>query len=137
MEIECHLPQEAVIIADERLMAKAVANIICNAVQYSGDGERVVVSLEQTHHAQEEEGLSVLKRLYKLEVLNTGAQLDETKLTRLFDPFFRLEQSRSRSTGGSGSGLYIVSKVLDAHRAEYGIVNTPEGVKFSLLLQAA
>ena len=85
-------------------MAKAVANIICNAVQYSGDGERVVVSLEQTHQAQEEEGLSVLKRLYKLEVLNTGAQLDEAKMTRLFDPFFRLEQSRSRSTGGSGLG---------------------------------
>lgn len=137
MEIECQLPQEAIIIADERLMAKAVANIICNAVQYSGDGERVVVSLKQIHQGQEEEGLSVLKRLYQLEVLNTGVHLDEAKLTRLFDPFFRLEQSRSRSTGGSGLGLYIVSKVLDAHRAEYGIVNTPEGVKFSLLLQAA
>ena len=53
-------------------MAKAVANIICNAVQYSGDGERVVVSLEQTHHAQEEEGLSVLKRLYSLRYWTQG-----------------------------------------------------------------
>ncbi|MFC5651343.1 sensor histidine kinase [Paenibacillus solisilvae] len=137
MEMECHLPQEAFIVADERLMAKAVANIVCNAVQYSGDGERVVVNLAETHQAQEGEELSILQRHYTLEVLNTGAQLDETKLNRLFDPFYRLEQSRSRSTGGSGLGLYIVSKVLDAHRAEYEITNTPEGVKFSLLLKAA
>ncbi|WP_308637656.1 sensor histidine kinase [Paenibacillus silvisoli] len=132
MRLECELPEEAIITADERLMSKAVANIITNAVQYSGDAERVVVRLLE--EAGEEQ---VLRPWYRLEVLNTGVQVDEAKLPRLFEPFYRAEQSRSRSTGGSGLGLYIVSKVLDAHGAEYSIANTPEGVRFSVRVQGA
>ncbi|QHT59176.1 HAMP domain-containing protein [Paenibacillus lycopersici] len=192
MELVSELPEEAMIIADERLISKAVANIITNAVQYSGDGERVFVRLVEERRrdaayadadraaasagdafaganastsaaayggepsggaaegvARDQavlEGAAALGLLdeldaapvrYRLDVLNTGVQLDETKLPRLFEPFYRAEQSRSRSTGGSGLGLYIVSKVLDAHGARYRIGNTPEGVRFSVLLKAA
>lgn len=178
MELICELPEEAMILADERLISKAVANIIANAVQYSGEGERVVVRLAEepaftaSGLGNAEAGLltgaasfaawdalgerdhdvsggdasaqrdpapmpAAPPIRYRLEVLNTGVQLDESKLPRLFEPFFRAEQSRSRSTGGSGLGLYIVSKVLDAHGAAYRIGNTPEGVKFSLLIEAA
>ncbi|QYR21343.1 HAMP domain-containing histidine kinase [Paenibacillus sp. sptzw28] len=151
MAIEYDMPQEAIVIGDERLLAKAVSNIVCNAVQYSGDGERVVVRLTELA-GMDEAGMDEAPSLpqntgdkaapgsgarLRLEVLNTGVQLDETKLPRLFEPFYRAEQSRSRTTGGSGLGLYIVSKVLDAHGAEYGIENTPEGVKFIMVLQAA
>ncbi|MBW7459161.1 hypothetical protein K0U00_34430, partial [Paenibacillus sepulcri] len=165
MTIECELPQEAVIAADERLMAKAVSNIIGNAVQYSGDGEHVYVRITEMKEPQageafiplssaagrgvtsgmgagmEQDGADAkagrMKRQYKLEVVNTGAQLDEAKLPRLFEPFYRVEESRNRATGGSGLGLYIVSKVFDAHGASYGIENTPRGVKFSVVLQVA
>ncbi|RAP74863.1 two-component sensor histidine kinase [Paenibacillus montanisoli] len=134
MRLECELPEEAMITADERLMSKAVANIITNAVQYSGDAERVVVRLLEEAADEKREPL---RPWYRLEVLNTGVQVDETKLPRLFEPFYRAEQSRSRSTGGSGLGLYIVSKVLDAHGAEYSIANTPEGVRFCVRVQGA
>ncbi|WP_274648733.1 sensor histidine kinase [Paenibacillus humicola] len=218
IQIECDLPGEALTIADERLMAKAIANIVGNAVQYSGEGDRVIIRLvgesdaaasqltgaeagnaaeggnagaaapdgppESRRAAGGETGnqprpeartgfgsggaeaasprtdekadlaenaifppgsagpVPALQSSgqggrFRLEVLNTGAHLDEAKLPRLFEPFFRLEQSRSRATGGSGLGLYIVSKVLDAHCAEYGIENTPDGVKFSVVLAAA
>ncbi|MBM7568995.1 sensor histidine kinase [Paenibacillus sacheonensis] len=181
MELACELPEEAMIVADERLIAKAVSNIITNAVQYSGDGERVYVRLAEERLGNEgaeriglvperasvgtgaafdgsepdgvtytgvkpagrdgglaaDEGMEEPLLRYRLEVLNTGVQLDESKLPRLFEPFFREEQSRSRSTGGSGLGLYIVSKVLDAHGAKYRIGNTPEGVRFSVLLRGA
>jgi len=162
MKIACELPPEAVIAADERLMAKAVSNIIGNAVQYSGDGEQVYVRIMEVAEPMNEAGLlnaagrtggnalaagipnetaemkgSPGKRQYRLEVVNTGAHLDEAKLPRLFEPFYRIEESRSRATGGSGLGLYIVSKVLDAHSASYGIENTPLGVMFSVTLKAA
>ncbi|REE78766.1 two-component system sensor histidine kinase VanS [Paenibacillus taihuensis] len=133
MTLECELLDEAMITADERLMSKAVKNIITNAVQYSGDEERVIVRL----WGEQASVQGALRTAYHLEVLNTGAAVDESKLPRLFEPFYRAEQSRSRSTGGSGLGLYIVSKVLDAHGAQYSIMNTPEGVKFSVLLQGA
>lgn len=185
MELACDLPEEAMIIADERLISKAVSNIITNAVQYSGEGERVYIRLaeerialpssseltERTAESAQRKaeskelanlagdaagngvtlegqpsslssesliGLDAVPLLrYRLEVLNTGVQLDESKLPRLFEPFFRAEQSRSRSTGGSGLGLYIVSKVLDAHGAQYRIGNTPEGVRFDVVLPGA
>nr|WP_219835169.1 HAMP domain-containing sensor histidine kinase [Paenibacillus sp. R14(2021)] len=159
IKLEYELPKEAMVIADERLMSKAVANIITNAVQYSGEEELVVVrlveavpatSIAEAGQAEDASDRVVQERQqllansedgggprYRLEVLNTGVQLDETKLPRLFEPFYRAEQSRSRSTGGSGLGLYIVSKVLDAHGAQYSIGNTPEGVRFSVLLQGA
>ncbi|SFI74934.1 two-component system, OmpR family, sensor histidine kinase VanS [Paenibacillus sp. UNC496MF] len=174
MELACELPEEAMIIADERLISKAVSNIITNAVQYSGEGERVYVrlveerraaggaaagtpdealgghggakeaaagssgaTLEGTTASELLDDLEAAPLRYRLEVLNTGVQLDEAKLPRLFEPFFRAEQSRSRSTGGSGLGLYIVSKVLDAHGAKYRIGNTPEGVRFDVLLPGA
>ncbi|MFC4811127.1 sensor histidine kinase [Paenibacillus sp. GCM10023250] len=158
LELTCELPEEAMIIADERLISKAVSNIITNAVQYSGEGERVYVRLveerrpggareaaagsasamlEGTTAPELLDDLEAAPLRYRLEVLNTGVQLDEAKLPRLFEPFFRAEQSRSRSTGGSGLGLYIVSKVLDAHGARYRIGNTPEGVCFDVLLPGA
>ncbi|WP_240548417.1 sensor histidine kinase [Paenibacillus lignilyticus] len=140
LRLEVELPEEAMITADERLMSKAVANIITNAVQYSGDAERVVVRLSEEYRAADEGSEQQVKSLhpwYRLEVLNTGVQVEESKLPRLFEPFYRVEQSRSRSTGGSGLGLYIVSKVLDAHGAEYSIANTAEGVRFSVRVQGA
>ncbi|SEO39782.1 cell wall metabolism sensor histidine kinase WalK [Paenibacillus sp. OV219] len=136
MTLDCELPDEAIITADERLMSKAVSNIITNAVQYSGDEERVIVRLWEEPVSISADGVRP-RMMYRLEVLNTGVAIDEPKLPRLFEPFYRAEQSRSRSTGGSGLGLYIVSKVLDAHGAQYSITNTPEGVRFSVLLQGA
>lgn len=143
MTIEYELPDEAMITADERLMSKALKNIITNAVQYSGDEERVIVRLwseRSTMDASANASAGMpgeTRMLYHLDVLNTGAAVDESKLPRLFEPFYRAEQSRSRSTGGSGLGLYIVSKVFDAHGAQYSMMNTPEGVMFSVLLQGA
>ncbi|AZN39401.1 sensor histidine kinase [Paenibacillus albus] len=136
MILDCELPDEALITADERLMSKAVSNIITNAVQYSGDEERVIVRLWEEPESVSTDG-DESRKMYRFEVLNTGVTIEESKLPRLFEPFYRAEQSRSRSTGGSGLGLYIVSKVLDAHGAQYAITNTPEGVRFSVLLQGA
>ncbi|WP_233698905.1 sensor histidine kinase [Paenibacillus profundus] len=106
--------------ADERLLSKAVSNIVGNAVNYTRKGEEVRVHLFETEDS------------VQLDVLNTGACIEEDELPHLFKPFYRLEKSRSRTTGGSGLGLYIVQKVLEAHHATYKLANEPSGVMFTM-----
>ncbi len=52
----------------------------------------------------------------------------------MFTPFYRADKSRSKATGGSGLGLYIVKTILDLHQMGYQIMNTDKGVAFYLKL---
>ena len=63
-----------------------------------------------------------------LTVENTGVHIPEEDLPRLWEAFYRVERSRSRQTGGSGLGLYIVKRILDLHGAKIEIANTIQGV---------
>ena len=64
-----------------------------------------------------------------LVVENTGVQIGAEALPRLFEPFYREEQSRNRRTGGSGLGLYLVKMILDRHEARCEIENITDGVR--------
>lgn len=67
----------------------------------------------------------------ELCVINGGASILEAQLAHLFEPFYRVEQSRSRASGGSGLGLYLVRSILELHGASCGLENSPEGVRFT------
>jgi two-component system, OmpR family, osmolarity sensor histidine kinase EnvZ len=56
-----------------------------------------------------------------------GPGIPQEARASVFDPFFRLDASRSRSTGGSGLGLAIVKQIADAHGASVGLGTSPEG----------
>ena len=60
--------------------------------------------------------------------------IPENSIPRLFDAFYRVEQSRSRKTGGSGLGLYIVQEILHQYGSECTVCNTQAGVKFSFII---
>ncbi len=107
----------AVVSADRSLLKKALGNLIGNAVQYSPAGNRIVIDL----HSTDVDAL--------LTIENTGVHIPQDDLPKLFDPFYRLESSRNRETGGSGLGLYIVKMILDAHGTQYRIENTDAGVR--------
>jgi signal transduction histidine kinase len=56
-----------------------------------------------------------------------GPGMPDSDLARVFEPFVRLETSRSRETGGSGLGLPIARAILQAHGATIALANRPEG----------
>lgn len=98
------------------LLAKAVGNLLSNAALYSPEGAELrVQSLMR-------EGLPTLL------VENTEARISQEALPHLFEAFYREEQSRSRRTGGSGLGLYLVQMILDRHGGRCAIENSAEGV---------
>ncbi len=111
-----HLQQNVFYHGDERLLQQAVSNIINNAVIYSPEQAEVEVELSDA----------------MLTVHNTGVRIKDEDLEQLFIPFFRVDKSRNRNTGGSGLGLYIVKTIFDHHRISYKLENTENGVKFTV-----
>ena len=103
---------------DRRLMEKVFTNVIGNAVAYSPAGAVITV-------IQKDEVFSVE---------NTGVHIAEEDLERIFTPFYRVDKSRNRNSGGSGLGLYITKTILDHHEIIHNIVNTENGVKFTAFL---
>ncbi|EOP91896.1 hypothetical protein IGM_01956 [Bacillus cereus HuB4-4] len=108
------------ISTDYILLEKACKNIIHNAIMYSPHNEKVYIKLNKefkTNHIQ-------------MEVLNTGVQIKEEDIQHLFKPFYRIEKSRNRNTGGSGLGLYIVKQIFESLDIQCSINNVGQGVQF-------
>ncbi|EET86196.1 sensor histidine kinase [Clostridium carboxidivorans P7] len=64
---------------------------------------------------------------------NSDVRIEEKEILKIFDAFYRVDKSRSRKTGGSGLGLYIVKMVFELHNIKYKIENTDDGVKFNAI----
>lgn len=114
---------------DEDRIKKAISNIINNAIKYSPNKETIIVKLYT-------KSVKIARRkmdskIY-LEVENTGITIDKKHLNEIFKPFFRVEKSRSRKTGGSGLGLYLVSKILQSHGFKHNIKNKENSVIFTI-----
>lgn len=108
------------IAADKMLIQKAINNIVSNAILYSPRGSSIYMD------AFSKNGSVVF------QIENTGVHIPEAEISKLFDAFYRMEQSRNRKTGGSGLGLYIVKTILEQHNIIYSLKNTDRGVLFSI-----
>ncbi len=119
--IHAEIAQCLTVMGDETLLGRAILNLLTNAMNYSPPGSRISVCLESN-----EAGV-------QLGVENSNAHIPEEAMPHLFEAFYRVEASRSRETGGSGLGLYLVSMILDRHGAAYEICNTDDGVRATVL----
>lgn len=122
IEIHQKIGKDRVLSVNAGLWHKALSNIIGNAVGHSPGGEAVFISMQSWESR------------YVLVIENTGTAIPKEDLPQLFTPFYRADKSRSKATGGSGLGLYIVKTILDLHGMVYGIKNTDRGVAFFLYI---
>ena len=122
LQIYLELPATVFINGNKRLMEKVFSNLIGNAVKYSPPGAAVRIS-----------GHMEGGRL-EFSVENTGTHIPDESIPKLFDAFYRVEQSRSRKTGGSGLGLYVTQRILRQHGSECMVCNTAAGVRFSFTI---
>lgn len=119
IQISTELEGEMVILGDKRLLHRAISNIINNAVFHSPVGAGVWVDLFLRN------GRGILT------VENGNISFEDEDIERIFTPFYRVEQSHNRNSGGSGLGLYITKTIFDLHKIGYRIENSDRGVKFS------
>ena len=110
------------IIGDKDRLYRAIYNILNNAIKYSPTNESIFISTINN-------GSNTL-----LTIENTGITINETDIKNLFNPFFRVEQSRNRKTGGSGLGLYITSQILKAHDYHFTIKSSNNSVIFTIVI---
>ena len=93
-------------------LKRAMTNLIDNAVKY---GRTARVAICET------------PALVKITVEDEGPGIPEHELGRVTEPFYRVEDSRSRETGGTGLGLAIAVSVIEAHGGELKLANRREG----------
>ena len=89
---------------------RSLRNLVENAVRY---GERARIRVEDEGHQ------------VRITVLDDGPGIPEAMLEQVFDPFFRLESSRARHTGGTGLGLGIARNIARAHGGDLVLSNRP------------
>lgn len=116
LSLQTELASGITVSGDDKLLQKAVSNLLSNAVRYSPSEGTIIVRT------------SIEKNQAMLAVENSGVHISENLIPHLFEAFYRVEQSRNRQTGGSGLGLYLVSRIAKLHGAECKIRNSENGV---------
>lgn len=121
--LQLQLELEELSLSGERArLEEAVENLASNALRHADSGGTVQVSLEKLGHRA------------RLTVYNDGPNIPSEDLSRLWEPFYRADPSRSRDSGGTGLGLAIVWKTVEAHGGRCWAENRPVGVAFVLEL---
>ena len=109
---------DTTITADKKLLTKVIENIMSNAIKYSPDGEVLEITLLNN----------------TLSIENFGVSLSQEDASKLCEPFYRVEKSRNRQTGGSGLGLHFVKAILDQHGFSFSITPTEHSLQFTVYL---
>lgn len=108
--------------ADCERIEEVINNLLTNAKNHTPDGGEISLSLSADNG-------TVTCRIH-----NTGSHIPEESLDRIWDSFYKVDKARTRSYGGSGLGLKIVSSILSAHNSSFGAKNTDTGVEFYFTL---
>ena len=112
--------------ADTLMLTRVLSNIILNAVQNTPEHGEITIWHEKQNDA-----------FARLFILNKGANIDESALSNVFEPFYREDKARSSEVNRSGLGLTIVKKTLDCMGIEFSLENTNDGVCFWIDLPTA
>jgi len=125
--LECDLERSTLMaMADNRLLLRAIKNLLGNAIKYAG--EQAVVALS----------VSNANGWVQLVVEDNGAGIPEQHIKQIFDPFTRLEAARDKQSGGYGLGLAIVKEAMTVMKGHVRAENRPEGgLRISLLFRAS
>ena len=125
-EVRLEVDEALEALASPELLARALANVIRNAQRYAGAAGPVTIAAA---------GGSGQVRV---SVADCGPGVPEEELSRLFDPFYRLEPDRARSTGGAGLGLAIVKTCVEACQGTVTARNrAPSGLEVTIALKQA
>lgn len=107
---------------DSMQMEEVFVNFLSNAMNHC-DGD-MVIHVE----AYLDDGNVVVR------VFNTGMNIPENDLDRIWEKFYKVDKARTREYGGNGIGLSIVKAILDKYEAKYGVENKSSGVEFWFIL---
>ena len=107
--------KDVTMVGSDILIYRLVYNLVENAIKYNHSGGQVTVTADRKE-----------KHVY-LSVEDTGAGIPEELKGRVFEPFFRVDKSRSRELGGVGLGLALVREIVRVHDGSITVKSNPSG----------
>ena len=117
--VSLEAPPVAMVLGDAHRLRQVVDNLLMNAVRHSPEGAPIAVRM------------SVDGAMATVEVVDHGPGVPADDTERIFEPFYRADTSRTRTTGGAGLGLAIVAAIARAHGGTVGVKpNSGDGAHF-------
>jgi two-component system, OmpR family, sensor histidine kinase CpxA len=117
--VEAEILDELPVEGDPALLRSAIENIVRNATRYTREGTTVKVRAEKVLRQNSMQAL--------INVTDYGPGVPEESLEKIFQPFYRIDDARGRSTGGVGLGLAITDQAVRLHGGSVTASNLPEG----------
>ena len=115
-------PDKVNYLGDGDKLARAFGNLLKNAISYSY--KDTVIEINVTEE---------LDKLY-ITFRNKGAKIPDYKLEKIFEKFYRGDESRTSSTGGAGLGLAITKEIIELHSGKISVKNDDEYIEFDIIL---
>ncbi len=122
LKIKMNKPSKIEYFGDGDKLARAFENLIKNAINYSYNDTTIEINVKM------EENII-------LEFKNKGNKIPEYKLDKIFEKFYRADESRESSSGGSGLGLAITKQIVERHDGEISVKNDDEYIIFTIVLK--
>ena len=123
--LDKHYDFPIMVIGDIERIEQVLTNLIVNSIKYGKIGGTTIVSAE-----------NFIKEKIIVKVSDNGEGIKKEHHERLFERFYRVDQSRSREQGGSGLGLSIVKHIIEAHNEQIFIESEfKKGSEFSFTLE--
>ncbi len=119
-KISWQTDHKVVVNTNLKMLQKVLQNILSNAFLYTTKNGKIKITTKST------------KNGVYCSIFNTSPPISEKELSKLFEPFYRLEKSGNKSTGGTGVGLFITKQFLTKLTVSYHIKNVNNGILFEL-----
>ena len=128
LEMDIKQDENIQVYADDFYIDQVLTNFITNAIKYSTEinGEKIVKIENQ-----------IIGNKVRVKIFNTFEQFKEEDMSRIWNRFYKIDESRNRDNGGSGIGLALVKAIMNNYGNKYGVRNTAGGVEFFFELDLA
>ena len=123
VKVEFETIDEINVLADDFYIEQVISNYITNAIKHVKEieGQKVIKIKNE---------IDVGKNKVRVKVFNTGDNISEEHINRIWNRFYKIDESRNREDGGTGIGLSFVKAVMNNYGSSYGVVNKYDGVEF-------
>ncbi|HVO64291.1 MAG TPA: ATP-binding protein [Terriglobales bacterium] len=118
-QVLCEVMQDSTVLGHTAVLHSAVENIVRNAMRYTHEGTDVQIQLERANLANGPEAI--------IRISDHGPGVPQAALSKLFRPFYRIDDARNRQTGGVGLGLSITERAVRIHGGSVTAQNRPGG----------
>jgi len=117
--------KEEFVWADQFQIEEVITNYVSNAINHISGKNIIEIKIEKKENK------------IRFSIFNTGPNIPEDELTKVWIRFYKVDKARTREYGGSGIGLSIVKAIMEAHNQNYGVCNRENGVEFFFEIESA